>query len=124
MPPIIQNREVDPTVAAGDCDWETEVASESLQRCPNFGREFFDRLFAAFPEMKLELQFLRLLTSDDVYAVLDRSPGGLLVQIDPDLEYIVVCNDAGQGEYGDWGSGFDRIEEALRQVRAGLYRRT
>src|SRR5262245_56797056 len=118
MSSINQNRDVDPTRWLSG-DWSTESADDALQRAPGFARDFFERLYGEFPGFQHDLVFLRCSGQpNDIYAVLDRSPGGLLVQIDPDLEYIVVRNEAGQGEYGDWGNGFDRIEEALKQIRA------
>jgi hypothetical protein len=123
MSSIIQNQEVDPTRWLSG-EWSVEGADAALRRAPAYARDFFARLRSEFPDLGDQLVFLRCsVQPNDIYAVLDRSPGGCVIQIDPDLEYIVVRNEAGQGEYGDWGNGFDQIAEALKQVRAGFSNR-
>jgi hypothetical protein len=114
---IIRNAKIDPR-RTGDGDWTVESADEALLRAPDFGREFFKRLFRDFSQLRNTMIFLRWsVQSEDVYAICDKSPGGFMVQIDPALEYIIVASESDQGEYGDWGNGEDRVEEALKHVR-------
>jgi hypothetical protein len=115
----IHHRQIDPTCSMPGI-WSTETDDQAMRRAPDFARAFFSHLNSEFPDLYRALVFLRCSTQpDDIFALVDQSPGGLLVQIDPDLGYIVVKNDAGQGEYGDWGAGFDRVAEALKQIRLG-----
>jgi hypothetical protein len=110
----------DPRSWATGGDWSLEAPQEALNRLPDFGQEFFRRLFAEFPSLRGEGVFLRWSSQpDDVYAVFDRSAGGLCIQIDPDLGYIIVIASSGSGEHGDW-VGDDRVQEALDHVRSLL----
>lgn len=80
------------------------------RRLPRFARDFFARLFDAFPKLKAEVVLLRWSEQpDDVYAFFDR-------QIDPHLEYVIIFGRDSRGEHGDWG-GNDRTQEALDYVR-------
>ena len=77
---------------------------------PAFGRAFFARLFAEFPSLAAEAVFRRWsVQPDDVYATFGR----FVIQIDPDLEYIIVSGGGRSGEYGDWGDN-DRAGDARR----------
>jgi len=102
----------------------------ALARTPPCGIRFFDRLFAEYPDIKVRLVFLRHRNryhaevdffsewEDDVIAILDRSPKGIGMQIDPQLSYIIIWSEKGShGEYGDWGQGNDQVADAMIQVR-------
>src|SRR5262245_19036710 len=81
----------DPRHWATHGDWAVESREEAFARSPDFARQFFDQLFNEFPELAGVALFLRCSEQlDDVYAFFDRSGGGLAVQIDPDLDYVVV----------------------------------
>jgi hypothetical protein len=93
---------------------------------PDFGRQFFDRAFAAFPELAVSAIFLRWSEQpDDVYAFFDLPEGGLGVQIDPELDYVIVVGPDGTGEYADWhGKGVEsQLRPALARVGEILARR-
>lgn len=118
----IQNCKLDPRLWLQGT-WSLEGRGEALERVPGFAREFFAKLDHDYPELQSETVFLRCTTQpEDLFSVVDRIPGGVLIQIDPALGYIIVHDDAGHGEYGDWGNGFDRVEEALKHVRISLKR--
>jgi hypothetical protein len=92
--------------------------------------QFFQRLFGEYPGIKEQLVFVRRRQrfhpevdcysdwDDDVTAILDRSPDGIGLQIDPHLGYIVIWNEKGAcGEFGDWGTGNDQVADAMHRVR-------
>jgi hypothetical protein len=95
--------------------WAVESRDAALARAPEFGRRFFDAIFAEFAEAA-GTSFLRWSEQpEDVYAVLHLPEGGAGVQIDPDLEYIIVWGPDGQAEYGDWGA--DQVPPAVAHLR-------
>ena len=110
-----------------------ESVENALARSPPFGIRFFDQLFAEYPGIKDRLIFIRNRNryhpevdcfsewDDDVIAILDESPKGIGIQIDPHLSYIVIWSERGShGEHGDWGKGNDQVEDAMIQVRGIL----
>jgi hypothetical protein len=105
-------------LAAG---WEAEGRKEALDRAPAFGRDFFARLFAEFPGLIDQALFVRSATQPDDVTAFFCSCECAFVQIDPDLEYVIVGDDSGQGaEFGDWGAADDKIAGALAYVRSLL----
>ena len=115
MPPF-RHPHIEPRRWAPHGEWTPEGEAEASDRMPSFARDFFARLFDAFPDLKTDVAFLRWSEQpDDVYAFFDRPPG-FAVQIDPHLEYVIVSGRDGRGEHGDWGDN-DRTQDALDHVR-------
>ena len=115
MPPF-KDAAIDPRRRAPHGEWTPEGREEATARMPAFGREFFDRLFAEFPILEGEAAFLRWSEQPgDAYAFFDRVPG-IVVQVDPDLGYVVVSGRGGTAEFGDWG-GNEQVRDALGHVR-------
>jgi hypothetical protein len=116
MIPAFRDPSIDPR-RSGRGEWAVEGCKEALDRTPEFGREFFARLFAEFPSLEREAAFLRWSEQPgDVYALFGHA-GGFYVLIDADLELIVVVSGSGTGEHGDWRVN-DRTEGALAHVRS------
>jgi hypothetical protein len=105
----------DPRRESTRAEWTEEAREEALARAPEFGRRFFDEVFARFPAVAGAVTFLRWSTQpDDVYAVVDLSDRGFTVQVDPTLEYVIVWTAATHAEFGDWDG--DQVEPALALV--------
>ena len=103
--------------------WTVESEQDALNRAPEFGRRFFDSVFAEFPTLAASTQFLRWSDQpEDVYAVFHLPAGGAGVQIDLVLDLIIVWNFNGQAEYGDWGS--DQVPPAVDHFRRIIDRST
>jgi hypothetical protein len=108
--------EYDPRRWAVTGSWAVEPRDAALARIPEFGMRFFEALFSEFPELAPLTSFLRWSEQpEDVYAVCETAHGGVGVQIDPDLEYIIVWGAGGQAEYGDWGHG--QVAPAIDHTR-------
>jgi hypothetical protein len=117
--PASSDPSIDPRRRLGGGDWAAEGWKEAIDRSPEFGRDFFARLFAEFPSLKEEAVFLRRSEQPgDVYALFGRA-GGFYVLIDADLEYLIIVSGSGTGEHGDWGVN-DRTQDALAHVRSLL----
>lgn len=109
-----RNPELDPRRWSRSGDWQAESREAAFGRAPEFGRRFLAGLLTDVPE-PADVRFLRWsVQSDDVYVVIDR-PHGFVVQIDPDLEYLIVFDPDSHAEFGDWGT--DHVRDALDYVR-------
>ena len=105
----------DPRRESTSGEWREEAREEALARAPEFGRRFFDEVFARHPAAAGAMTFLRWSTQpDDVYAVVDLPGRGFSVQIDPALEYVIVWTATTHAEFGDWDG--DQVEPALALV--------
>jgi hypothetical protein len=105
----------DPRAVSAGGAWAEEAREEALARAPEFGRRFFVELAARFPAAGASVRFMRWSAQPrDVYAVAASPDGGFVVQVDPDLEYLVVWSAAERAEFGDWDG--DQTEPALALV--------
>jgi RimJ/RimL family protein N-acetyltransferase len=96
-------------------EWTTEAREEALARAPEFGRRFFAELFARYPHLSPVTRFLRWSAqAEDVYAVVDLADGGLTLQVDAALEYLILTTAADGAEFGDWDG--DQVTPALAFV--------
>jgi RimJ/RimL family protein N-acetyltransferase len=105
----------DPRAVSAGGHWTEEAREQALARAPEFGRRFFTELAARFPQASGAAVFLRWSTQPaDCYAVVDLPDGGLAVQVDPDLDYLIVWTAAERAEFGDWDG--DQVGPALAFV--------
>jgi hypothetical protein len=92
--------------------WTVESEAAAFARVPPFGLRFFQSLSRDFSAMVAVEYFLRWSEQpEDVYAVVGLPSGGFSVQIDPVLEYIILTEEDGSAEYGNWEC--DQVEPAL-----------
>jgi hypothetical protein len=106
---------VDPRSWSTSGEWTEEAREQALARAPGFGRRFFAELVERFPQASGAAVFLRWSVQPaDIYAVVDLPDGGFVVQVDPDLEYLVVWTAGERAEFGDWDG--DQVEPALALV--------
>ena len=108
--------EYDPRCGKTKGQWWSEPQDIALARAPAFAQRFFAEVFKEFPALATSVVFFRwCVQPEDLYAVFNFSSGGFSVQIDPLLEYIIVCGAGEHAEYGDWMG--DRLTDALDHVR-------
>jgi hypothetical protein len=108
--------EHDPRRWATSGSWSVEQQADALARAPAFGARFFAEVFRLFPALAGGVAFLRWsMQPEDVYAVFESPAGGLGVQVDPHLEYLIVWGAGGQAEYGPGGG--DQVAAAVDHVR-------
>jgi len=108
---------IDPRRWAPHGEWSPESREAATERLPAFARDFFCRLLAEFPKLATVTTYLRWSSQPgDVYAFFDGSPG-FVVQIDPDMGYIIVIAGSGIAEYGDWGDN-DQVQDAIGHIRS------
>jgi hypothetical protein len=108
--------EYDPRRWATSGAWAVESQDAALARAPDFGRRFFSEIFGQFPALAADALFLRWSAQpDDVYAVFGHSGGGLGVQVDPYLQYVIIRGRTGHAEYGNWDA--DQVPPAVEHVR-------
>jgi hypothetical protein len=99
-------------------EWSRETPSCALERTTSNGRLLFEQLWQQFPQVKDEVIFLKWSKQlDDVYAVRDVAKGGFVIQVDPDLDYLIVWDAVAQGEYGEWNPGDNPVGDALSHLR-------
>lgn len=116
---MIRNSRIDLTLNQPD-EWSPEKSEAALERSPEIGRTFFERLGQLYPRVAERLIFLRWREqAGDVYAVYDAEPG-FGVQIDPDMDYIIVWDGVTQGEYAQWRPEDDPIAAALAHISGAL----
>jgi len=117
MLPSFRDPWIDPRRWAPHGEWSPESHEAATERLPAFARDFLRRLLAEFPRLTTVMTCLRWsLQPGDVYAFFDLSPG-FVVQIDPDLGYIVVFSRCSSAEYGDWGDN-DQTRDAIDHIRS------